>query len=284
MTDPAAPGPAARAWAEQLAAWAIPDDILAAAPRSPWAHPVSRFAQRLDESLRRAGGPSYDAAVAALADARSGGLAGSVLDVGAGVGAAGLPLLVSGPAASLTAVDANADMLAALQQRADGLGLPVTTLVGRWPDVAGEVPVHDVVVSHHVLYDVADIVPFLRALTDAARTRVVVEVPPQHPLAWMAPLWQQFHGLARPTRPMNDDLLAVLAEMGIDDVSVVSWTEPSRSMPALTGDERAERAAQITQRLCLPEGRQPEVADALDSLGDVAERRDLVTLTWRGAA
>ena len=32
---------AARRWADQLAAWAIPDEILATAPESPWSLPPS---------------------------------------------------------------------------------------------------------------------------------------------------------------------------------------------------------------------------------------------------
>ena len=38
-------------WREQLEAWAIPTEILAAAPESPWAFPVGLFRSR----ARRAG-------------------------------------------------------------------------------------------------------------------------------------------------------------------------------------------------------------------------------------
>ena len=44
---PAVNSPTARAaaehWAADLAAWRIPDQILAGAPRSPWIHPVALF-------------------------------------------------------------------------------------------------------------------------------------------------------------------------------------------------------------------------------------------------
>ena len=34
---------AAHQWSDDLAAWAIPAEILAAAPESPWIHPVEMF-------------------------------------------------------------------------------------------------------------------------------------------------------------------------------------------------------------------------------------------------
>ena len=46
-----------------------------------------------------------------------------------------------------------------------------------WPDVASQAPPADVVVSSHVLYNVPDIGPFLVALHEHARRRVVVETP-----------------------------------------------------------------------------------------------------------
>ena len=39
------------------------------------------------------------------------------------------------------------------------------------------------------------------ALTRSARRRVVVELPPLHPLTWMAPLWLHFHGVVRADGP-----------------------------------------------------------------------------------
>jgi hypothetical protein len=69
----------------------------------------------------------------------------------------------------LTAVDSHAGMLAALTERAVRLGLTAHTVEGRWPDVAGEVPVADVVVCHHVAYNVPDLASFAVALTPATR-------------------------------------------------------------------------------------------------------------------
>lgn len=265
-------GAAAREWARALGEWAIPPAILAGADRSPWSHPVGRFADRADAALANPSGPSFDQARAALADDTP----GTVLDVGAGAGAASLPLAPW--ASAFTAVDREPGMLAAFRERADGLGRPARTVDGRWPDVAADVPLHDVVVCHHVVYDVADIAPFLRALTDHARRRVVVELPPRHPLTWMAPLWLAVHGVVRPTRPTADDLLAVLDELGLaDGLTVDRWrrTEEADLQPL------ADRAALVTRRLCLPPGREDEVAALLADV-DRGGLMDVVTLAWPG--
>ena len=38
-------------WADALAAWAIPDDVLAAAPATPWVLPRQVFVRRADAQL-----------------------------------------------------------------------------------------------------------------------------------------------------------------------------------------------------------------------------------------
>ena len=260
-------GEASVRWREELLEWAIPPDIEARAERSPWGHPADRFALRADSALSDPGGASFDRAREALTSP------GSVLDVGAGVGAAGLPLLPY--ATSLTAVDPSERMLAMMVERAASVGrVPVRTLVGRWPELADPAGVHDVVVCHHVVYDVPDLAPFVVALTRHARRRVVVELPPVHPQTWMAPLWLHFHGVVRPTRPVADDVLAVVREAGVADVRVDKWTAPDPGHPV--------DVALITRRLCLPESREAEVAEVRATLPPPAH--DAVTLSWAGAA
>ena len=78
-------------WREDLAAWAIPDHIAAGAAESPWVLPRQVFARRADRLRRAPGGPSFERAWEALEPA------GSVLDVGAGAGAACLPLAPARP-------------------------------------------------------------------------------------------------------------------------------------------------------------------------------------------
>jgi SAM-dependent methyltransferase len=259
-------GDAADRWRDELMGWAVPPDIEAAASRSPWGHPADRFAMRVDTALAEPEGASFDRAVEALSSP------GSVLDVGAGVGAGGLPLLPY--ASSLTAVDPSEQMLTMLAERAAGLGREARTAVGRWPDAADAVGVHDLVVCHHVFYDVADLAPFVVALTSTARRRVVVELPPVHPQSWMAPLWLHFHGVVRPTAPRADDAAAVVRETGVDDVVVDRWERADPGHPV--------DIPLITRRLCLPESAEPEVAVIQATLPPAP--RAVVTLSWPGLA
>jgi hypothetical protein len=126
-----------------------------------------------------------------------------------------------------------------------------------------------VVVCHHVLHNVVDLPPFLRALTAAAVRGVVVEMFAEHPLAWLDPLWERFHDLRRPPSATADDAAAVLEELGVRPV-VTRW---ERSTPF------RRDAAWVTRRLCLPPERTDEVAAALAELPP--RPREAATLTWR---
>src|SRR5262245_4433279 len=110
-------GAALTRWREQLASWAIPDEITSAVTESPWVFPTKVFAVRADRAIERPAGESWRQALAALRPR------GSVLDVGAGAGAASLPL--SGSTNELIAVDTSSAMLDELTARAHRLGLPV---------------------------------------------------------------------------------------------------------------------------------------------------------------
>jgi len=127
-------------WRADLAAWAIPDSITAAAAESPWVLPRQVFARRADRVTAAPSGPSFERAWAALDPP------GSVLDVGSGAGAACLPLLPR--VTSLTAVDADADMLEQLSQRAVAAGVTARTVLGRWPETAALAGPADVVTCH----------------------------------------------------------------------------------------------------------------------------------------
>ena len=266
-------------WREDLSAWAIPDHITAGAAESPWVLPRQVFARRADRLRQDPGGPSFELAWEAL------GPAGTVLDVGAGAGAACLPLAPR--TSALTAVDADGEMLGLLAGRAREAGLAARTVHGRWPDVAAQVPPADVVTCHHVVFNVPDLGPFLEALTTHARRRVVVETAAVHPLTSLNPLWLRFHGLKRPERPTADDTLAILAAMG-HNPRHTEWSRPAeadyRSM--------AELVEVTRRRLCLPPGRAGEVEAALVELGiSPGQPRDLgssgrnvVTIWWEGIA
>lgn len=255
---------AAQRWRDDLASWAIPDEILAAAPEDPWIHPVAMFAVDGDVPDSR----SHARAREALPED------GSVLDVGCGGGRASLALLPR--AGVVTGVDTSEAMLARFSAAADARGVEHAEVLGRWPDVVDGCPAADVVVCHHVAYNVADLPPFLRALGDRALRRVVLELPTTHPLTHMSPLWQRFWGLERPTRPTAQDCLAVAREAGIDAVLDVWDDEPFETRTTLDLDQRVHY---LRVRLCLPADREPEVREALLEQGPPAPRRT-ATLWW----
>jgi SAM-dependent methyltransferase len=266
-------------WRDELASWAIPEEITAAVPQSPWVLPRQVFARRADRLAAAPEGPSYRRAWGALDPP------GSVLDVGAGAGAACIPLLARTTA--LTAVDTDPEMLALLGERAGALTGKVALVSGTWPEVAAEAAPADVVTCFNVVYNAPDILPFLAALTASARRLVVVELTAEHPLVSMNDLWLRFHGLRRPSGPTADDLLQILAAMGIS-ASHQRWQRPGGADYATF----AELAAVTTRRLCLPPERAGEVAAALLEDGEDPDepvdlgtaRRDVVTIWWAGSA
>ena len=265
-------------WGEALRDWAIPPEILDSAPRPPWGFPVARFAERTDVALAAPAGVTFEQTQQWL------GGGGSLLDVGAGVGYASLPL--APPATSVTAVDPVPEMLEAYAERARRIGVPFRTILGRWPDVADEAGAHDVVVASNVFYDVQDLGPFVDAMTAHARRRVVVEHTTRHPLSWTSPLWLTFHDVVRPTRPTSTDLEAALRDRGVRDLVCTPWV---RHNGYGAGDP--DRVALVTRRLCLPEDRELDVAAALRELdsrapaaSDGSRGTDVVTMTWAGTA
>jgi SAM-dependent methyltransferase len=268
MTDahpPAAPSdPLLDRWRADLASWAIPDEILAQAPESPWIHPVSMFT--VDDEIPDS--RSHEVARAALPDG------GSVLDVGSGGGRASVALVP--PAAALVAVDHQQGMLDAFADAATRRGVHARGFLGDWPDVADEVPECDVVVCHHVAYNVADIGPFLRALDAHARHRVVLELPLHHPLSHLNPLWKQFWHLDRPTGPTAHDLYAIARALGFN-AHLEEWDDESWGRRVDLPEAERVRFARI--RLCLSEDRDAELAAALIAQAD-AEPRAVATVWW----
>jgi SAM-dependent methyltransferase len=256
---------ARREWADALAAWAIPPEILAKAPVDPWSWPVSMRVRATEHALAM-DSPSLRRAREALPDG------GSVLDVGCGAGAASLPLCP--PAASVIGVDSDEDVLTAFADQAARRGVRHKEVVGSWPDASDDVAATDVVVCNHVLYNIPDVGPFVAALADHARSRTVIEITSEHPRAWHGPLWKALHGIDRPTRPTIDDLVAVLTEVGIE-AQVERWMRatPMKDTP------HEEEVAMIRVALCLPEERDPEVARALQEHPAPTER-EITTLWW----
>jgi SAM-dependent methyltransferase len=276
VTDPGAPGAghptvtqAGARWAESLERWAIPDEILAQAPVSPWQHDTAMFV--VDDTLDR------NAHAAEIARAVLPAAGGSVLDVGCGGGRAALSLVP--PAELVIGVDQSPAMLAEFARAAAAAGVSSTTIEGRWPDVAILTPAADVVVCHHVAYNVADIEPFLLALTAHARLAVVLVLPPRHPLSAWNDAWRHFWGLERPTEPTADDLVEVLAGLGLDPER---WDVPRPPLARATADA-ASHVGSARRRLCLTEDRDEELAAYLDT--HEPEWSDTnVVFRWPGSA
>jgi SAM-dependent methyltransferase len=265
MTDP--PPTAADRWAAGLDALAIPQHILDAAPTSPWGFDPATFGALADLAVARVeDSPSDAAARSALPSG------GTVLDVGAGAGAAALRL--HDRAGLLVAFDPSRPLLAAFSERAERLGIDHDVIVGSWPHDAEAAPVADVVTCHHVTYNVPDLGPFAVALDAHATSAVVVEMTVEHPLTWMAPLWKEVHGLDRPAAPTVDDALAVLAALGFH-VAQTRW----RRAYAVLGEHEQDEVAKLARRLCVGPDRHDEIAALLDIHRPPAER-EVVTLSW----
>ncbi|TMG50366.1 MAG: class I SAM-dependent methyltransferase [Chloroflexi bacterium] len=253
-----------RRWQQALASWAIPEHILAQAPEDPWALPVALF-----EPGQSGLTPSHHRALEALASG------GQVLDVGAGRCAMSLPLRP--PADRIVAVDSQPAMLE--NSPAD------ITVVGSWPEAAAEAGPADVVVCGHVLYNVADLAPFIEALQHAARRRVVIEITRSHPRnrPLERALWKHFWDLERPTGPSWEDARSIVRGSGIEP-HVELWESEQRG--GFTGLD--DLVAWMRQTVCLDSSRDDEVRSIV--LEHAVERdgrwrlsvepRELVTLWW----
>ncbi len=263
-------------WRAAMLQWALPESILAAAPESPWGFPTELFRSRAE--LATPGALTF--ANRTARDALPPG--GTVLDVGVGAGAASIPL--HSHCTVIIGVDSSAALLEEFQDQARRAGAVAEPIAGSWPEVAAQVPVADVVVCNHVVYNVADLAPFVVALSAHARRRVVIELTNRHPTAWMADLWLRFHALARPTRPDSDDAASLIRGLGFD-VRRHAAVVPHRP----GGFRRREDAvASVRRRLCLDAAQDEAVAEAL---GDRLARHGnhwsaagapepLVTLWW----
>jgi SAM-dependent methyltransferase len=267
---------AAARWREYLDAWALPPALLAAVPDSPYTWPTD-FCRRRQSA--EAGGPPTPT-VRAVRDLLPPG--GSLLDVGAGTGRASLPVAAGGH--PLTAVERNPAMIEALRSEAEAAGVAVRVVEGSWPEAAAEAGRHDVAVCSHVVYDVPDPAPFLRALHAAARVAVVLEAGERHPWANLIPYYRALHGLDRPAGPTGDLLVQVVSEVIGVSPEVERWIGPARMGFA----DLQELVEYYRRRLLVPVARTAELVDRLAP--DIVEEggwlslggeQGAVTMWWR---
>ena len=244
--------PSAR-WKAELESWAIPDRLLEQADESPYGWPPELWRRRTQESRTRGETTPTTSLVLELL-----GADGTLIDVGAGTGRSCLPYARAGH--RVTAVEKNPGMAAGLREEVGSEGLEVEVVEGAWPEAAGRTPVADVVLSSHVVHDVADIGPFIRALGGHCRRGAVVEMTHVHPWTTMNYLYRAIHDLDRPDGPSVEDLVGVIvSELGAE-VGVVRW-ERAPDLWFLTWEEIL---AYYGRRVAVPRARRAELRPLLE--------------------
>jgi SAM-dependent methyltransferase len=248
-------------WRKQLAAWAIPKEILDQAEESPWIHPPALF--EIPEIISDT--PSHQIAREVLSENSS------VLDIGCGGGIAAFALVP--PASFVFGVDHQPEMLEMFTKNAQDRQVKSDVALGFWPEVASQTPLADVVTAHHVLYNVPQVESFLQNMNEHALKRVVIEIPTKHPLSNMSELWRHFWRLERPDSPDYSNLLEVVTEMGFEPKFKV-WSGEMRS------ETNIEQAAEFMRiRLCLPKSRVSDVKEFLQAQPKQS-KRELATIWW----
>lgn len=144
----------------------------------------------------------------------------TLLDVGAGAGRHAIPLAER--MEWVTAVEPSEGM------RAHIPALPnITVVASTWEDA--EVASADVVICCHVLYGVADVVPFVQKMERSARDRVFImlrEGPVPHPANILR---DRLAAEPLPRITVFSDLFMVLIDMGIrPDVTFISYPVVNR--------------------------------------------------------
>jgi len=166
-------------------------------------------------------------------------------------------------------------LLDLLTGRAAELGVEHSAVQGDWPEDAARVGPAEVVVCHHVAYNIPRLDAFATELSAHARVRVVMELSGRHPRFGLNFLWRHFWDVDRPTGPTADEAIAVLAEVDIEP-AVERIPRVGRGM------DPAVRVASARKYLCLPAERDPEIAALLDA--ELMPPGETVTLWWDGTA
>ena len=157
----------------------------------------------------------------------------TLIDVGAGAGRHATPL-----AARLewvTAVEPSEGMRSHIPPREN-----MTVIASTWEDA--EVAPADLVICSHVMYGVADPVPFIDKLQKAARERVFVMMRETELPHVAAEMRRRFIGEAGPRLPRFSELFMLLLQIGVAaDVDFIRYPIVTRyaSMDEALADSRA---------------------------------------------
>ncbi|MDA8197716.1 MAG: class I SAM-dependent methyltransferase [Actinomycetota bacterium] len=238
-------------WKSALELWRIPEEIVAKAPQNPFSLNPKKF--HPDQSRRESGTVrELERLISNFDDAPP-----SLLDVGSGAG--GISLLVASRVRSVVAIDQSRAMLDALADNANSLGVldRITTIESSWP-TSSKVSA-DIVLNANVLYNVPEIVPFVKALIDAAKESVVIEVTKNHPLSNVNALFQHFHGIVRPTTPTSTDVAELILALGYSP-RIESWVRTSANHDI----DFEERLDEYQNRACIEVGRREELRRYLE--------------------
>ncbi len=263
-------------WQRLLEEWAIPPEMLDAVPDSPYGWSPELWERRVQIAREQGIETPTNLIIGSLLPHN-----GTLLDVGAGTGRASFPHAQDHP---LTAVEKNPELADGLRERAAELGVAVRLIEGSWPETAGVVDVHDVVICAHVVYDVQEIGPFVRELCGHARRGVVVELTPDHPWSGLVPYYRALHGLERPTGPTYQDFVAVVEQVCGTSPEVEVWSRSGQ----VWFESWEEILDHYGKRLVLPRDRRDELRDLLapditeeDGRYFVGSReRTIVTVSW----
>ena len=244
-------------WRQAQKGWAIPQEIIDQAETSPWVHPPVVF--QIPDAIEPS--PSHDAANEVHPK--------SLLDIGCGGGVAAF----GSSAPHVIGLDHQEEMLAMFTENGKKYGRRCETVLGNWPEAASKTPHADVVVAHHVAFNVQNIEEFLLAMDGHATKRAVLEVPFFHPQTNVKGLWKHFWNIERPSTPTADDLFTIAEEIGLRP-QIKKWTGAARTLTTFDQDVEIVRI-----RLCLPRSRESEVREYLTN-NPPSPTRELATIYW----
>lgn len=135
-----------------------------------------------------------------------------LLDIGAGTGR--YEPVLAGVVAEVLAVEPSPAMRGQLDRRlAEEQVGGVRVIPASWPEA--DVPPCDVAISAHVLYGVREIAPFLERMDAVARRACFLLLAFRHPISFVGPFWERFHGAPRLPLPGALECLNALYQLGI---------------------------------------------------------------------